>query len=356
MDGDVRVQAFNSFFGALFERPEEDVLRRRCGNTIGCGYAVDENVECGSTTYCSQCELRAGLVTALSQGRPTLRRLMTRKIYIGGQPTTKHLFFTIRPLSFGDEKMALIVLDDVTQIEEQRARLAELNDLKNRFLGMAAHDLRNPIGAIVSYVQLFRDGLVGDVTAQQSRMLENMGRAGHGMLELIDDLLDLSAIESGRLDLAPTEVVLEPYLREIADMQAMLASAKSIRIALDLAEAPVQWRFDGKRVAQVLGNLLSNAVKFSHPGTQVIVRVAREGGNAAALLVEVSDQGQGIPEEEISKLFSEFSRASTRPTSGEHSTGLGLAIARRIVEAHGGRIWVTSQVGRGSTFRFTLGQ
>jgi len=242
----------------------------------------------------------------------------------------------------------LAVIVEKSKLYQQ---LLELNELKNKFLGIAAHDLRNPLAAVQGYAKLISAGLLGAVSEKQRAALANMDRSCETMLGLINDLLDVSAIESGKLTLKLEEVDLGSYLASCHDNNALLAHGKDITLDLEMPPALPRVRIDVDRMNQVLGNLVGNAIKYSFPGTRTVVRAAVSG---AEVRVSVIDQGQGIPAEDIPKLFQDFAKASVRPTGGEKSTGLGLAICRRIVEAHKGRIWCESEVGTGSTFIVAL--
>jgi signal transduction histidine kinase len=178
-----------------------------------------------------------------------------------------------------------------------------------------------------------------------------MDNACEKMLSLVNDLLDVSVIESGQLDLEPAPVDLAQFLKEAHASASILATGKSIEVKLDLEPNLPTVHMDPKRIDQVIENLVSNAIKFSHPNTVVTIRAKRAGNEVE---ISVADQGQGIPEEEIGKVFVDFGKTSTRPTAGEKSTGLGLAIVKRLVEAHKGRIRLETHPGRGSTFTFTL--
>ena len=147
------------------------------------------------------------------------------------------------------------------------------------------------------------------------------------------------------------DIDINEYLKECHASNSVLAQAKSIALKLDIPEPLPAVSFDVDRINQVINNLITNAIKFSYPETQITL-----SAKIAEKMVEISvrDQGQGIPKDEIAKIFAEFGRASVKSTAGEKSTGLGLAIVKRIVEAHGGRIWVESEVGVGSVFSFTL--
>jgi len=230
-------------------------------------------------------------------------------------------------------------------------QLVELNDLKNRFLGIAAHDLRQPLTAVKGHIGILLDQQQGAMNNDQRRSLERMDEVCDGMLHLIDELLDINAIESGKLELEIREVEPVQYLKEWFDFNQIMGKPKRIRLKLNIQEQMRSIHIDPERINQVLGNLVSNAIKFSFPETEVLLE-AHEANSE--IVISVSDHGQGIPKDEISKLFTEFSRMSGKPTGGEKSTGLGLAIAKRIVEAHHGRIWVESEAGKGSTFALTI--
>jgi signal transduction histidine kinase len=174
---------------------------------------------------------------------------------------------------------------------------------------------------------------------------------GEFMLKLIDNLLDVAKIESGRLDLELATGDLCDLIEENLTMNRMLAEKKGIRLDFAPECGLPLFRFDRGKVEQVLNNLISNALKFSEPGTAIAVQTSRVNGS---VVVSVRDHGQGIPAEELDKLFKPFGRTTVRSTAGEKSTGLGLAISRRIVEGHGGRIWAESEPGKGSSFSFSL--
>jgi len=171
------------------------------------------------------------------------------------------------------------------------------------------------------------------------------------MVAMVNDLLDVSAIEAGNLEIQPEIVDLSAFLGEAQEESGLLAKRKEQEVLLEAPIGSLSIKMDPRRIHQVLTNLVTNAIKFSQPKTQITLgtQVLED-----EICIFVRDQGQGIPKGEIAKAFSEFGRLSVRPTAGESSTGLGLAIAKRIVEAHGGRIWVESEQGKGSTFSFAL--
>ncbi len=178
-----------------------------------------------------------------------------------------------------------------------------------------------------------------------------MRRSSEGMLRLINDLLDVAAIESGKLDMQMEEVDSAAFLRECGESAKVLARAKAIQVDVDLPEDLPHVRMDPQRIEQAIANLVTNAIKFSEAETTIAITATVGEGD---IRVSVADEGQGIPEDEVSELFQDFTRTSVRPTAGESSTGLGLAIVKRIVEAHHGAVDVISHEGVGSTFALSL--
>ncbi len=232
------------------------------------------------------------------------------------------------------------------ETEQKNAELVRLSDTKDRFLGMAAHDLRNPIGTVRMTAQALLDPSMRLTPDESSEFLRDVvGQCNH-MLALIDDLLDVSAIESGKLTLELTSIDAAEFARDAARRHAVLAAVKDIRVVLG-AVSPGTIVADRVRLRQVVDNLVSNAVKYSPKSSTVTLDMV---DGPEAWLLSVRDQGPGLAEQDRAKLFKDFSRLSARPTGGERSTGLGLAITKRIVDAHGGTIGVDSVPGEGATF------
>ncbi len=231
-------------------------------------------------------------------------------------------------------------------------QLVELNELKSRFLGIVVHDLRNPLNVVKGYLGLMRAGKLNPTGEERDSIYGTMEKACERMLDLMNDLLDIRTIESGRLDLEPRQVELRPFLDDVVRENQVLGQAKGIALRAKIAEGVDAGWFDPRRISQVLENLITNAFKFSHGDTEVLVRVVPCTSGRA--VVSVIDRGLGIPAGEQAHLFSEFGKCSVKPTGGEKSHGLGLAICKRIVELHGGRIWVKSRPNEGSTFGFTV--
>jgi signal transduction histidine kinase len=222
---------------------------------------------------------------------------------------------------------------------------------KNQMLGMAVHDLRNPLGVIAGVVDLLAEELAETLGEDNRKLLARVASSAGHMQALIDDLLDYSKIEAGRVELHLQPVDLAELVRENIAFNSILAEKKGIQLRFRSEGAPPPVKLDSRRMQEVLNNLISNALKFSVAGTTITVSLRR---SAEAVTIAVADQGLGIAADDIGKLFTPFSVTRTRSTANEKSTGLGLAIVRRIVEAHGGRIAVESKPGEGSIFLVAL--
>ena len=246
---------------------------------------------------------------------------------------------------FSREELYSRVVNNLEMLEYVE-RLKTLDQQKNSFLGMAAHDLRNPINSISGFSELLLDMSANKLDDQEREFLQLINQSSEDMLTIVNDLLDMNAIQSGKLEIKRTRNDLSLILRERLRLFDTMAQQKNITLTFvsDLEEKIL---VDRPRIHQVFDNLISNAIKFSPSGSSVAV--ALDNGDAECT-VSIRDAGPGISDEDQEKLFKPFSKATARPTGGESSTGLGLAITKRIVEAHGGRVAIESSLGSGSVF------
>ena len=239
------------------------------------------------------------------------------------------------------------------ELAKKEASLREVNDRKDGLLAMVAHDLRNPLGTVSVFSQILQQRLGSTLGEQDQLLLRRIDAQAQRMLHLVDDLLDAAAIERGAFELDLEEIDLRTLLEDILASQSAAAARKDIRIELVDPGGPVTATIDRYRMAQVFDNLLSNATKYTPPGTGATTTVSCTR-DATAVRVRVLDQGIGIDAALLPRLFEPFARSGATGTDGEPSTGLGLAITRSIVSAHGGTIEVSSEPGRGSSFEVSL--
>ena len=236
------------------------------------------------------------------------------------------------------------------EIERTNAELVRVNELKSTFLGIATHDLRGPIGNIRMIADLLSDAEIRLTAEERASLIKDICVQSTHMLSLLNDLLDVTRIESGKLELRFETFSLHSFLTQLANRHAMMATPKGTKIVLE--DFPdMKMSADPVRVRQVIDNLVSNAIKYSPPGSTVRIGAEKVPNGYR---IKVSDEGPGITDEDRKNLFKDFAKLSAKPTGGEKSVGLGLAISRRIVEAHGGTIGVDSNADKSSTFWFVI--
>jgi len=236
------------------------------------------------------------------------------------------------------------------EIEDKSRQLEEASQHKSQFLANMSHELRTPLNAILGYTELMADGAYGEPSEKMMGILQRLEANGRHLLGLINDVLDLSKIEAGQLVLELSDYCVQDIAQTVRSTLEPLAADKKLAFKLELAPGLPPGHGDGRRLTQVLINLVGNAIKFTDAGEVAIKAEANNG----SFHVSVRDTGPGISAADQAKLFQEFQQADNAITRKKGGTGLGLAISKRIIEMHGGRIWVQSQPGQGSTFAFTL--
>jgi signal transduction histidine kinase len=235
------------------------------------------------------------------------------------------------------------------QLETVYRRIEAQSRNKSVFLANMSHELRTPLNAVLGYAELIADGVYGETTERMREALGRIRRNGKHLLGLVNDVLDLSKIEAGQLTLALVDCSIRDMVFDVQGATASLAQEKHIGLTVDVAPDLPETQADERKLTQVLLNLVGNAIKFTDQGGVEIKAAAANG----SITVSVHDSGPGISESDQARIFEEFQQVqgTAREKGG---TGLGLTISKRIVELHGGRIWVESQPGQGSTFLFTV--
>jgi|GEM_PF-3231851 len=239
-----------------------------------------------------------------------------------------------------------------TFLEEENRRIQTADQMKSEFVTNMSHELRTPLTAMIGFAEILRDEKAGPLTAKQRQYVDYVLSGGRHLVELIGDVLDLAKVEAGRIEVTLVEVHLPGIVRDTADALRELASQKGIDLHIDVSRGPARVLTDPKRLRQILYNYISNAVKFTPAGGHVEIVAEAEGDEG--FRVAVSDDGLGIPAEDMASLFEKFSRLEAGPEPGQAGTGLGLALSKRIAEALGGTTGVWSVRGQGSTFFATF--
>jgi signal transduction histidine kinase len=271
---------------------------------------------------------------------------VTRKTPGEFEPETVRLLGTFATQSALAMQNARLFLE----IEDKSRQLEVASQHKSEFLASMSHELRTPLNAILGFSEVLADGMFGEVNDKQAEYLRDILESGRHLLSLINDILDLSKIEAGRMELEPTDFDLPSAIDSSLTLVRERAGRRGIALDRQIDERVGMILGDERKVKQVVLNLLSNAIKFTPDGGRIDVRAAVIGGFVE---VSVADTGVGIAPEDQERVFEEFRQVGTADRKVE-GTGLGLALSRKFVELHGGQIWVKSQIDLGSTFTFTL--
>lgn len=251
------------------------------------------------------------------------------------------------------EELAQKVKERTAELEEAQKTAVAANKAKSEFLANISHELRTPLNSIIGFSEVMKDGMAGPLTADQREYLNDIWQSGKHLLRLINDILDLSKIEAGMMELELGEISLKELLEGCLFMFREKALRHGIQLQTEIPEeaAALTVIGDERKIKQVVLNLVANALKFSPEGGAVgVTAELREGG----VLISVWDRGIGIAQDDLDKLFLPFKQLDTALTKKYEGTGLGLYLSRKIVELHGGRIWAESRQGAGSTFSFTI--
>jgi PAS domain S-box-containing protein len=333
------------------------------------GYTADEMVGKQNSRILHTTEdvesgrVKALLDTALGVGKAEGVFERVRK---NGARFTASLAVTLRRDASGAPIGYVLISKDITeqkQLEEQlrkkneelelqNRKVQEANRLKSEFLANMSHELRTPLNGIIGFAELMHDGKVGPVSADHKEYLGDILTSSRHLLQLINDVLDLAKVESGKMQFRPEPVQLEKLVREVRDVLRTLTAEKRIRLSWEIDPTLTGIVADPSKLKQVLYNYFSNALKFTPEEGQVTVRARPDG--AESFRLEVQDTGIGIKAEDFGRLFVEFQQLDASTAKKYQGTGLGLALTRRIVEAQGGEVGVESKLGQGSTFYAVL--
>jgi DNA-binding response OmpR family regulator len=237
------------------------------------------------------------------------------------------------------------------ELEEARRRAETESQFKSKFLASMSHELRTPLNAIIGFSELLEREMFGPLNPKQMRYVGNVLQSGRHLLNLVNDILDLSKVGAGRMELQRQWLAPGPIVEAALTTIQPLADNRRIALSIAIPDTLPELFVDPLRIRQVLYNLLSNAIKFSPPGSTVALGAAREGDH---VVVSCKDEGVGIHADDMPRLFREFEQLAPRVGERPEGTGLGLALSKRLVELHGGSIHAVSELGKGSTFSFTI--
>jgi protein-histidine pros-kinase len=259
---------------------------------------------------------------------------------------------SLSPLKTDGGTLVSSAIRDITERKHLERRMLEANRLKSEFLANMSHELRTPLNAIIGFAELMYKGKVGPLSGEHREYIGDILMSSGHLLQLINDILDLAKVESGTMEFRPDDVDLTLLTCEVRDTLRALAAKKQLRIEIAVDEEVRNVVVDAGRVKQILYNYLSNAIKFTPVGGRIVIRIAGDG--PSLFRIDVEDTGVGISPEQLGKLFVEFQQLDGSAAKRYQGTGLGLALTKRIAEAHGGRVAVRSTPSQGSTFSAIL--
>ena len=285
---------------------------------------------------------------SLAARRPHHRRLGgTAKIHRRVSPRSDRAFENLRdPVVLAIQNARLF-----REIEDKSRQIEAANRHKSEFLANMSHELRTPLNAIIGFSEVLLDPSLTVTDDERSQFMTDVLASGKHLLNLINEILDLAKVESGNMELQFEPAFLQDVFESVQHTMRALATKKAIDLRVENDESLEAFSMDGARIKQVLLNLVGNAIKFTPEAGQVWVKAQREAGSVR---VEVGDTGPGIPAAEQERIFQEFQQVESSAKGKPEGTGLGLALAKKFVEMHGGKIWVESEAGKGSRFFFTL--
>jgi signal transduction histidine kinase len=227
--------------------------------------------------------------------------------------------------------------------------------LKTQFLSNISHDLRTPLTAIITHGEILRDGILGDLSDRQRESVTGIINGGRQLLAMVGEILTYARGAANQLTLTITDMHVADVIEQVSALNESLVARKSLDLRVNVAAGIPAVRADREKIAHVLGNLLGNAIDFTPTGGSVWINASTVGNESSReLIVEVGDTGIGIATENHDLIFREFAQVDASPSRPHHGTGLGLTIARKLVELHGGRIWLESELGSGSRFFFAI--
>jgi signal transduction histidine kinase len=274
-------------------------------------------------------------------------KMVTNQVLVFGRLDTEELENMRKELVSLNQELNILM----RELHKTNAQLQRLNQEKNRFLGIAAHDLRKPIGLVMAYSEFLIQEAENLLDAEQIGFLNTINASSTYMKRLVDDFLDVSAIEAGKFELDLQPALIHDVLAHSLRLNNLQAVKKGIDLRVNSDESLPRAILDASKMEQAITNLVSNAIEHTRTDSSVVITLSCD---QQFIRFSVKDEGRGIAPEEMGKLFMPFEKIDAQKTAGEKGTGLGLLISRKIIEAHGGEIWIDSTVGKGTTVSFRI--
>ena len=336
---------------------KEEVLGLLGGQLFSCVNS-SKGQGCGKNIECRRCPVRNTFSETFKTGENYHKVEGSLDVLQNGTVSTRHFLLSTAYLEIQGDAKVMLSVDDITEqknaeqeILEAKMMAERANRIKSEFLATMSHELRTPLNAVIGYADLLLDEAFGELNPKQIKSIGHISNGGKHLLNLINDILDLSKIESGKMELHYDDFFVNEALRNVEYIISPLAKKKNIRLEFSIESEVLTLHADKSRFKQILYNLASNAVKFTPEKGLVKIEVQKTDH---AVEVAVTDSGIGIPEEQLKNLFIPFNQLDSTDSRTYEGTGLGLSLVKKFVELHGGKVNVKSEVGKGSTFSFWI--
>lgn len=336
----------------LIRKEKKYVIGKQNGEVFSCINAFKNGKPvCGNTKACRDCTVRHQINTALTD--KTRQEKEDGKLTVfdnEGNKKVLNLLVSTSNISINEEDFMLLTIDEVSKIKQQEEQLKLLNDDKNKFLSILSHDLRSPYNSFIGFTEILLKSWRTMPPEKVDKILSSLLNVSRNSYELLNDLLSWAKSQSGKTQFQPQEIKFSEVFENVNNALQYTAELKHIKLKLINSKNCIVYA-DTKMLSTILRNLMSNAIKFSEKESSIIIETKE---TASDVTVSITDEGTGISEETQAHLF-DISRVSSTPgTDGEKGSGLGLLLCKEFVEKHKGKISVTSRLGHGSTFSFTL--
>lgn len=334
-------------------RKKEELLGLLAGQVFSCVNSFKGD-GCGKNIECHKCPVRNTFTETFRIGKNIHKLESSLEILHNGTISTHYLLISTVLLEIQNEVKVMLSVDDITErknaeheILEAKLTAERANRIKSEFLATMSHELRTPLNAVIGYADLLLEDIFGELNHKQRKSIEHISTSGKHLLELINDILDLSKIESGKMELQYNNFLVQDTFRNVEHIILPLARKKNIQLKFSIEPDTLTMNADKARFKQILYNLVSNAVKFTPENGSVRIEAKEKESRVE---VAVIDNGIGIPQEQLKNLFIPFNQLDSTDSRIYEGTGLGLSLVKKFVELHGGNVSVKSKIGKGSTF------
>jgi signal transduction histidine kinase/response regulator of citrate/malate metabolism len=347
------IREINPKFLQLFNTDKTNVKGESIGNVIVCANSKKHIEGCGYSESCKNCLIRLTIDSVITTGVATYKQETEYCLLVNEKEIAKWYDISFVPVNLNGVNHVMLEINDITELKRAKEYAEAANRSKSLFLANMSHEIRTPLNGIVGMIDLT---LHTDLNIDQKDNLNIAKSCANSLLNVINDILDFSKMEAGKLMIQNSLFSLKDLIEDITKVHAVRAEAKGLELLYQYSSGiPENLSGDAERLKQILNNLISNAIKFTENGNvSLSIKKLARNANIVELLFSVSDTGIGIAKDKLELLFKSFTQVDNTYTREFGGTGLGLVISKQLIEMMGGTVWVESEIGKGSSFRFTI--